>query len=105
MSQVTTWRYGDDGWTEVTQTNSTGASLQAKYDQWGRLIVQKESDPLGSATVAYAYKPDGSYHVHRKTSDGMEVDEYFRADGKRHYSKSKYPDGREVEVDHERTAS
>jgi len=101
MSQVTTWRYGEDGWTEVTQSNSNGGTLQARYDQWGRLIVQKETGPSGSGTVSYVYKPDGSYRLNRKTSDGLEVDEYYRADGKRHYSKAKYPDGREVEIDHE----
>jgi len=101
MSQVTAWRYGEDGWTEVRQTSSDGRQLEAKYDSWGRLVLQKESGTPENALTRFTYKPDGSYHMHRETSEGMTADEYYRPDGSRHYSKASYKDGQVVEVDYD----
>jgi YD repeat-containing protein len=104
LLQLTTWRYGEDGWTEVSQSNNQGLSLKARYDAWGRLVFQQESGPSGSRTLSYVYKGDGSYRITKKSSDGMQVEEYYRADGRKHYSKVTYPDGRVAEIDHERTS-
>jgi len=51
--------------------------------------------------ATFAYKEDGSYHVHRQTADGVEADEYFRQDGSRQHSQAKTADGQIVEVDYD----
>lgn len=102
-SEMTIWRYGEDGWTEVSQNSSDGKALHVRYDRWGRLVLQQETTALGTTVTMFAYKPDNSYHVRRQTSEGIETDEYYRPDGSRQHSSARSPDGHLVEVDYDST--
>ncbi|MBI4532595.1 MAG: hypothetical protein HY711_01505 [Candidatus Melainabacteria bacterium] len=100
-SEVTIWQYGEDGWTEVSQNSSDGKSLHVRYDKWGRLVLQQETTPDAATVTMFAYKADNSYHVRRKTSQGIETDEYYRPDGSRQHSSARTADGQLVEVDYD----